>query len=96
MKRVSEAASALPAGNLAKGFLSEGGEHGLGQVTGRAAHGADEGVGFLGGAVDSALPAFAGVGAEEVVDLTGGGGGQTVVEELEIDGVVVGAFPVAR
>jgi hypothetical protein len=81
------------AGNLAKGFLAEGGEDGVGKLAGAAADEVDEGVGFLGGAVDAFGPAFLGVGFEKLVDLPAGGAGAAVFLEAFEDDFVVGTFP---
>ena len=80
------------AGDLTKGFLTESGKDRLGNLAGAAADQGDEGVGFLGGAVDAAGPAFVGVFGEEGVDVAFGGGGESGVVEAEVDGVVIGAF----
>ncbi len=82
----------LTAGDLAKGFLSKGGENGLGNLTGTAADERDQSIGFLGSAIDAAGPAFMRVGSEELIDLATSGGRQAGILKAEIDGIVIGAF----
>ena len=52
----------------------------------------DEGVGFLGGAIDAIGPTFAGVSGEEEVNFAPGGGRKSGVLKSKVNRVVIGAF----
>ena len=80
------------AGDLAKGFLTKSRENRFGNLAGAATDQGDEGVGFLGGAIDATGPAFVSVFSEEEINLAFGGEGKPGILKAEIDGVVIGAF----